>query len=92
MKLLHGLVVDGYGHLCVSIEGELDVVAGPVLPRRLVTWQLQVFAAPTGEQRWEVGGRGNKDEVKCLSSKEHKSDHETNFLEIFESLLMFDIK
>ncbi len=48
VKLLHGLVVDGYGHLCVSVEGELYVVAGPVLPRRLITRQLQVLAAPTG--------------------------------------------
>lgn len=48
VKLLHGLVVDGYGHLSVSVEGELYVVAGPVLPRCLVTRQLQVFTAPTG--------------------------------------------
>lgn len=47
MKLLHGLVVDSYGHLCVGIEGKLYVVAGPVLARRLVSWQLQVLAAPT---------------------------------------------
>lgn len=58
VKLLHGLVVDGYGHLCVSVEGELYVVAGPVLPLRLVTRQLQVLAAPTvGEE--EIRTKGN---------------------------------
>lgn len=51
VKLLYGLVVDGDGHLCVSVEGELHVVAGPVLPRRLVSGQLQVLAAPG--QRWK---------------------------------------
>lgn len=47
VKLLHGLVVDGNGHLRVSVEGKLYVVAGPVLPCCLVTRQLQVLAAPT---------------------------------------------
>ena len=60
VKLLHGLVVDGYGHLCVSVEGELYIVAGPVLPLRLVTRQLQVLAAPTG------GGGGDKDKGECF--------------------------
>lgn len=49
MKLLYGLVVDCDGHLCVGVKGELNVVAGPVLPRSLVTRQLQVLAAPTQE-------------------------------------------
>lgn len=40
VELLYGLVVDGDGHLCISIKGELYVVAGPVLTRRLVTRQL----------------------------------------------------
>lgn len=45
MELLHGLVVDGDGHLRVGVKGELDVVAGTVLARGLVTRQLQVLAA-----------------------------------------------
>ena len=70
MKLLYGLVVDGYGHLCVGVEGELHIIARSVLPRLLVAGQLQVLAAPVG------GGRGVKDEgeqksdetgVKCNS-------------------------
>lgn len=48
MKLLYGLVVDGDGYLCVSVEGELHVVARPVLTRLIVTWQLQVLAASAG--------------------------------------------
>lgn len=57
VKLLHGLVVDGNGHLRVSVKGKLYVVAGPVLPCRLVAWQLQVLAAPTrGKDEW----RGKK--------------------------------
>lgn len=49
MKLLYGLVVDCDGHLCVGVKGELDIVAGPVLPRGLLTRQLQVLAASTQE-------------------------------------------
>lgn len=45
VELLHGLVEDGDGHLRVSVKGELDVVAGAVLARGLVTRQLQVLAA-----------------------------------------------
>lgn len=45
VELLHGLVVDGDGHLRVGVKGELDVVAGTVLARGLVTRQLQVLAA-----------------------------------------------
>lgn len=61
MKLLHGLVVDGDGHLRVSVEGKLYVVTGPVLPRRLVARQLQVLAAPTrGKGEW----RGQKSESR----------------------------
>lgn len=55
VKLLHGLVVDGYGHLCVSVEGELYVVAGPVLPCCLITRQLQVLATPTGGRERRKG-------------------------------------
>lgn len=52
MKLLYGLVVNGDGHLCVGVKGELYVVAGPVLPGALVARQLQVLAAPgQGAQR-----------------------------------------
>lgn len=59
MKLLYGLVVDCDGHLCVRVECELDVVAGPVLPRSLVARQLQVLAASTqggqgaGQNSWQ---------------------------------------
>lgn len=53
VKLLYGLVVDGDGHLRVSVEGELYIVAGPVLPCRLITRQLQVLTAPRT-------GRGQK--------------------------------
>lgn len=55
MKLLYGLVVDGDGDLCVSVEGELYVVTGPVLPRRLIARQLQVLAA-AGERMTENRG------------------------------------
>lgn len=57
MKLLYRLVVDGDGHLSVSIKGELHVVAGPVLPCLLIAWQLQVLAAPNGVRE---GGRRQK--------------------------------
>lgn len=53
MKFLYGLVVDGYGHLCVSIKGKLYIVAGPVFPRCLVTRQLQVFTAPEEGEQWK---------------------------------------
>lgn len=46
VKLLDGLVVDGDGHLCVGVKDELYIVAGPVLPRRLISRQLQVIATP----------------------------------------------
>lgn len=78
MKLLYGLVVDGYGHLRVSVEGELYVVAGPVLHRRLVTWQLQVLAAPVRGKRRGGGGRGDKDEGECSLRREQKSEQEPN--------------
>lgn len=56
MKLLGRLVVDGDGHLRVGVEGELDIVAGPAPPRRLVARQLQVLAAPA-----RPGGEGDGD-------------------------------
>ena len=49
VELFHRLVVDGDGHLCVSVKRELDVIAGPVLHRLLIlTRQLQVLATPAG--------------------------------------------
>lgn len=59
VKLLYGLVVDCDGHLRVGVKGELDIVAGPVLPRRLVTRQLQVLAASAQGRRgtFQITGR-----------------------------------
>lgn len=64
MKLLYGLVVDGYGHLCVGVECKLYVVAGPVLPGLLVTRQLQVLAAPTSREQ-----KSEQDQNRCPLSK-----------------------
>lgn len=71
MKLLYGLVVDGYGHLRVGVEGELYVVAGPVFHRRLVPRQLQVLAAPARRRREKVEG-------ECSLRREQKSEQDPN--------------
>lgn len=59
VKLLYGLVVDCDGHLRVGVKGELNIVAGPVLPRRLVTRQLQVLAASAQGRRgtFQIAGK-----------------------------------
>lgn len=61
MELLHGLVVDGDGHLRISVEGELNIVAGPVLHRSLVARQLQVLAAAT--QGGTFSKEGNRNDL-----------------------------
>ena len=56
VEFFQRLVVDGDGHLCVSVERELDVVTGPVLHGLLIlTRQLQVLATPAGGRGWEGG-------------------------------------
>lgn len=66
VELLHGLVVDGDGHLRVSVKGELDVVAGTVLARGLVTRQLEILAASSwGKgQRWAKRRMGMRKEAR----------------------------
>lgn len=72
VKLLHGLVVDGYGHLSVSVKGELYVVARPVLSCCLVTGKLQVLAAPV--RQVEAGGAGRRDKDEGRSQVQvHRS-------------------
>lgn len=46
VELLHCLVVDGDGHLRVSVESELYIVAGTAFCRVILARQLQVFTTP----------------------------------------------
>lgn len=75
VELLYGLVVDGDGHLRIRVKGKLNIVAGPVLHRRLLTRQLQVLAASTrGGRHFFRSGKSNV-LLTCRSMRKWSERH-----------------